>query len=41
MLTALMYILTEPLIVPLVIATNTSPSKINETDKERDEDRLT
>ena len=34
-----MYILTELLIVPLVIATNTSPSEINETD--RDEDRLT
>ena len=41
MLTALIYILTEPLIVPPIIATNTSPSEINETDEERNEDRLT
>ena len=41
MLTALIYILTEPLIVLPIIATNYSQPKINETDKERDEDRLT
>ena len=40
-MTPLIYILREPLIVPPIIATNTSPPKINETDKERNEDRLT
>ena len=41
MFTALTYILIEPLIVPLIIATNTSPPEINETNEERNEDRLT
>ena len=40
-LTALIHILTEPLIVPPIIATNTNPPKINETDKEKNEDKLT
>ena len=40
-LTALIYILTEPLIVSPVIATNTIPPEIYRTNKERDEDRLT
>ena len=41
MLSALIYILTEPLIVSPIIGINTSPPEINETYKERDEDRLT
>ena len=41
MLTALIYILIEPLIVPLIIATNINPPKINETDKDKNEDKLT
>ena len=32
-LTALIYIVIEPLIVPPIIVTNTNPPKINETDK--------
>ena len=40
-MTALIYILTEPFIVLPIIATNYSQSSINETDKERDENRLT
>ena len=40
-LTALIYILTEPLIGPPIIATNTNPSKINETNKEKNDDKLT
>ena len=41
LLTALIYILTEPVIVPTIIATNTNPPKINEIDKEKNEDKLT
>ena len=40
-LIALIYILTEPLIVPPIIATNTNPPKINETDREKNKDKLT
>ena len=40
-LTALIYILTEPLIGLPIIATNTNPSKINETNKEKNDDKLT
>ena len=40
-LTALIYILTEPHIVPPIIDTNTNPPKINEIDKEKNEDKLT